>query len=282
MWFLVRKCDNLRVEDQQKRQQPCLHTHVLDLDVSRCVALLPMMSTSGHLLRKNALGIHLLPEHMYRVLFGEASTTSPCADHVELSLQHLKEQGIDNVVTANNTALTNLDDMWLPKLCGNNISEHFWRISKSQIQDYRSLIDTLISGRIPPVPDRWLYSPGWTKYNYTTDEVEQVEYPREDTMVLDVEVCTKLGHTPVIATLLSPTSWYSWVSDRLFHEKDYPVHDATPTDLIPMGHTPLNSKRLVVGHHVSYDRARILEEYNVAVSDSQSPHIQYSPIFLLR
>lgn len=219
-----------------------------------------------HLIRKNALGINLLPGHISRVLFGETSMPS-CDNQAKLSLKHLKEHGIDAGSTANaiHTDLTQFN-MWLPKLWGSNISEHFWKISENQIKDYRMLIDELISSPIPSVPKEWSYHPGWTKY-YHTGKVEHVEYPNETTMVLDVEVCSKWGHVPVIATLLSSDAWYSWVSERLFHEKDYPVHDATPTDLIPIGHTPLDNKRLIVGHHVSYDRARLREEYNISVSN---------------
>ncbi|KAI9313067.1 DNA polymerase family A-domain-containing protein, partial [Dichotomocladium elegans] len=94
-------------------------------------------------------------------------------------------------------------------------------------------------------------------------------------LVFDVEVLYKDSHYPVIATAASPAAWYSWTSPHLTGESDSPEH------LIPMKGKESTKGRLVVGHNVGYDRARIAEEYSRTPSgirylDTMSLHIAVS------
>ena len=202
----------------------------------------------------------MIPEYMFRHLFGKSSEKGRhCVKAARTSVEHLSHHGLK--ITNKSDFNPTLDTV-LPPLHGSDIAEHFIAIAEKQLSDYTRLIANLISTEVPRMPSEWIYQPGWTKY--TTDKgtikVDRVPYPDEDVMVFDVEVCVRYGHLPVMAAIVSPSSWYSWVSERLFQEQDMAVVRATPNDLISLG--PSESKcRLVIGHHVSYDRARIKEEY---------------------
>lgn len=72
-----------------------------------------------------------------------------------------------------------------------------------------------------------------------------------------------------MATAVTTSNWYSWLSPWLLGQSD------EPNQLIPM---PSNRPRLLVGHHVGFDRARLLEEHSIKPSttrflDTMSLHI---------
>ena len=68
------------------------------------------------------------------------------------------------------------------------------------------------------------------------------------------------GPWPTMATALSSKAWYSWCSPYLIDVSKKPKDTKCleKDDMINIGH-PL----LVVGHNVSYDRARIAEQYDL-------------------
>ena len=81
---------------------------------------------------------------------------------------------------------------------------------------------------------------------------------------------------PVLAVAVSDKCWYSWVSERLASSEDFYTsvqQRAVLDDLIPLetracGLDPISGswqQRLVVGHNVSYDRARVKEQYLIKV-----------------
>ena len=128
---------------------------------------------------------------------------------------------------------------------------------------------------------KWVRKSGWTRYPIhrsednpsvmALGEGEPVPYPpaSDGPMVFDVETMPKISHFGVMATALSETAWYSWISPWLLGENDSPDH------LIPFGASRKTVSaqekdagedkvaRLVVGHNVGFDRARILDEYNI-------------------
>ena len=95
--------------------------------------------------------------------------------------------------------------------------------------------------------------------------------------MMDVEVCVRDSERPVLAAAVSEKAWYSWVSQRLLsvEECDMNVQGrVTPDELIPLeteegrmepGRGEEWRERVVVGHHVSYDRARTKEQYLMKV-----------------
>ena len=84
---------------------------------------------------------------------------------------------------------------------------------------------------------------------------ESVQSPDEELLVFDVESMPKYHQFSIMACAASPTAWYAWISPWLLRET------TDPQQLIPLGDP--SKQRIVVGHNVSYDRARTLEEYNL-------------------
>ena len=142
----------------------------------------------------------------------------------------------------------------------------------------------LASAELPPIPDNWVLDrPGWTKY-HADGRTEQVQDLGGERMVsFDVETLYKVSPYPVMATAASPTAWYSWLSPSIFataptepdEERppwDRRIPDHHPHDLIPLfpqprsepsGSSKEGPARLVIGHNVGYDRARVLDEYSL-------------------
>lgn len=61
---------------------------------------------------------------------------------------------------------------------------------------------------------------------------------------------------PILACAASPNAWYVWISPWILDPSNN-----SPDHLIPLG--PSDVPRIVVGHNVSYDRARVKEEYSL-------------------
>lgn len=166
----------------------------------------------------------------------------------------------------------------LPPLQGHNIDEHFHRIGVRAARPWSDLAVGLVGAQLPPTPEIWDIQAGWTKYHYRSDGSsysEHVEYPHhngkpEQILVFDVETMPKYYPYAVLACAATPNGWYAWISPWLLDQ------NANPDQLIPLGDP--NVERLIVGHHVSYDRARIREEYNLTGTrtrflDTMSLHV---------
>lgn len=95
---------------------------------------------------------------------------------------------------------------------------------------------------------------------------EHVEFPEfdgkpEEMLVFDVETMPAYSPFAIMACAASKNAWYSWISPWLLGES------SDTRQLIPLGDPRV--PRVVVGHNVSYDRGRILEEYNIEASQSR-------------
>ncbi|KAJ1023182.1 hypothetical protein NDA16_003335 [Ustilago loliicola] len=165
--------------------------------------------------------------------------------------------------------------------------------SKAEAEDFRFEASEWLKldpalrtpGHLKPVS--WSIEPGWTKYPILRSEDGSaaalgpgvsVPYPdkEDDMLVFDVETMVQEGPFPVMATAAGAKAWYSWLSPWLVqrgeghHRKDH---------LIPLGPSGKHDRaRLVVGHNVSYDRARTLEEYTLDLGstrwlDTMSLHV---------
>jgi DNA polymerase gamma 1 len=121
----------------------------------------------------------------------------------------------------------------------------------------------------PPKPRKWVKRSGWTKY-YPDGSSEAVDAPNEAMLSFDVEVMWKETQYACMACAASDTAWYAWISPHLLGESDTDQH------LIPLGDP--NKPKIVVGHNIGYDRARITEEYALEQSknmflDTMSLHV---------
>lgn len=94
--------------------------------------------------------------------------------------------------------------------------------------------------------------------------------PDEDMLCFDTEVMWKESPFAVMACASSPTAWYAWLSPWLLGKTK------NERQLIPLGDP--TKDRVIVGHNVGYDRARVLEEYDMKQSrnafiDTMSLHV---------
>ncbi|KAJ3343288.1 DNA-directed DNA polymerase gamma mip1 [Entophlyctis luteolus] len=140
-------------------------------------------------------------------------------------------------------------------------------LGTEQAEPYRSLTCRLSSLKSPPsFPTTWSKTTGWTRY--TKNGPESVPYPDENAIVLDIENMWHISPYAMLATAMSENYWYSWVSPELaslLAQSESPPQDIDQTvfkTLIPLGLSP-SEPRVVVGHNVAYDRARVLEEYKI-------------------
>jgi DNA polymerase gamma 1 len=123
------------------------------------------------------------------------------------------------------------------------------------------------------MPENWVMDhPGWVKYSDDGSHEYMDDLGDEEVVCFDVETLYKLSKFPVMATAATKDGWYSWLCPTIFEtppdvipsrpaawEKDEQIHH--PHDLIPLFKG--DKERLVVGHNVGYDRARIAEEYSL-------------------
>ena len=192
-----------------------------------------------------------------------------------------------------------LEKFHFPELLGdgferNSMDIHFKTILRSLYEKDIQRIHAFAKVTLTKKPEStdWILQTGWTRYTYIEKlkgfYTERVSFPEEgEDIVFDVEVaCLNPrgnGLGPILAVAASSKAWYLWLSTDCFSknvkektdepefatDKKIPVDlekdsrfSAFNDDLIPIG----NSKRIIVGHNVAYDRVRILEEYHLTDS----------------
>lgn len=183
---------------------------------------------------------------------------------------HLEAHGLD-IKLASELPETSFD---LPTLQGKTIDEHFYNIGAHMAEPWLTLARDFAhvqnSQRLLPKPDGFLREAGWTKYN-PDGSCEHVEDLSSETAIcFDVETLPEYSPFAIMACAVSSTAWYVWISPWLLGKSPDFEH------LIPLGDPSV--PRVIVGHHVSYDRARILEEYSLQGTknrfvDTMSLHI---------
>ncbi|RMZ75367.1 hypothetical protein DV738_g5509, partial [Chaetothyriales sp. CBS 135597] len=214
--------------------------------------------------RSNELGVQQLSNVLHPQIFPGRST-SPRPELVDLARDHLQRHGLLGKNQDNSTPI-GLD---VPPLQGATLDEHFDRLGRDAAEPYLSLARQFVRKHPLPRPRQWVHRSGWTKYNPDMTS-EQVDAPDEQMLSFDVEVMWKQSNYAVMACASSPTAWYAWISPWLLGETD------DPAQLIPLGDP--SKPRIVVGHNIGYDRARVKEEYDLAQSqtfflDTMSLHV---------
>lgn len=149
------------------------------------------------------------------------------------------------------------------------MDEHFYRLGKDASEPYLRQSLHYASIDLPRPPREWVRRSGWTKY-HPDGSCESIEAPQEEMLTFDTEVMWKESPFAVMACAASATTWYAWLSPWLMGESETDKH------LVPLG-SP-EQPRIIVGHNVGYDRARVAEEYDVKQSknffvDTMSLHV---------
>lgn len=221
--------------------------------------------------RRNPVGVQMLSPSFHSQLFPGHPLPKPPQAILDISKRHLK----DNDLSPEGAAVLPEISFDLPPLRGNNIRDHFHALGGYTAEPYASMARTFAATKLPAKPDRWeMERPGWTKY-YSDGRMEAVDDLGDETLVsFDVEVLYKLSRFPVMATAVTPNAWYSWLSPVIFQpppaeipEPPPPWEASTlachPHELIPLFNNKSSIPRIVIGHNVGYDRARVKEEYSL-------------------
>ncbi|CAK7237585.1 DNA-directed DNA polymerase gamma mip1 [Sporothrix bragantina] len=214
--------------------------------------------------RHNEIGIQHVSDHIFRQVFPQGNKP-PSPELVELARDHLRRQDLLGKNTDNSDPIA----FDLPPLQGETLDEHFFKLGTDAAEPFLSYAKQFARANTQPKPRKWVRRSGWTKY-YPDGRTEAVDAPDEKMLVFDTEVMWKESPFAVMACAASPTSWYAWLSPWLLGETE------NDCNLIPLGDPAQD--RIVVGHNVGYDRARVLEEYDLQQSrnaflDTMSLHV---------
>jgi DNA polymerase gamma 1 len=214
--------------------------------------------------RYNEIGVQQISSHIFDQVFLDGSKPPP-AELVELSKDHLKRHDLLGKNTDNAEPI----GFDLPQLQGRTLDEHFHKLGADCAEPFLSYAKQFARANAPPRPRKWVRRSGWTKY-YPDGRTEQVEAPDDNMLCFDTEVMWKESPFAIMACASGTTAWYAWLSPWLLGES------TTPRHLIPLGDP--SKERIIVGHNIGYDRARVLEEYDLkqtrnAFLDTMSLHV---------
>ncbi|KAJ6144848.1 hypothetical protein N7470_008743 [Penicillium chermesinum] len=214
--------------------------------------------------RFNEIGVQQLSDYVHPQVFPSKGRT-PNPELIALSRDHLARH--DLLGKSQTGAEPIAFD--LPAIQGKTLDEHFHKLGMDASEPYLSNAKYYASVSCPSKPRKWVKRSGWTKYN-ADGTSEPVDAPNEEMITFDTEVMYKDHPFAVMACAVSPTAWYAWLSPWLLGESQDHIH------LIPLGDP--SQPRIVVGHNIGYDRARVLEEYDLRQTnnfflDTMSLHV---------
>ncbi|KAG8984305.1 DNA-directed DNA polymerase gamma mip1 [Tulasnella sp. 427] len=203
---------------------------------------------------KNQVGVQLLSPAIHSQVFKNTSFPPPDDNFVNISREHLAQHGLDTSQASDLPPIA----FDLPPLLGDNLDRHFHRIGAATAEPHLSLAKEfggINRTALPSLPESWIHQSGWTKY-HPDGSFESIDSPGEESMLcFDVETLPNYHNYAIMACAMSPTAWYTWLSPWLLGETE------DPAQLIPLGDP--SHPRVVVGHNVAYDRARVREEYSL-------------------
>jgi DNA polymerase gamma 1 len=208
--------------------------------------------------------VQQLSSHVYSQIFLDNARPPP-QELIDLSKDHLRRHELLGKNTDNTPPIA----FDLPALQGATLDEHFYKLGIDAAEPYLTNAKQFTRANAPPKPRKWVRRSGWTKY-YNDGRSEAVDAPQEEMLCFDTEVMWKESSFAVMACAVSPTNWYAWLSPWLLGESENDRH------LIPLGDP--NQPRIIVGHNIGYDRARVAEEYDIQQSknnflDTMSLHV---------
>jgi DNA polymerase gamma 1 len=214
--------------------------------------------------RFNEIGVQQLSDYVHSQIFPN-KPNPPDEKLVALSKDHLSRHDL----LGKSQQATDPIAFDFPPLVGQTLDEHFHKLAMDASEPYLSTAKSFSSVNAPQMPRKWARRSGWTKYN-SDGSWEPVDAPDESALTFDTEVLYKQSPFAVMACAVSPTAWYAWLSPWLLGESENDRH------LVPLG--DMSKPRIIVGHNVGYDRARIKEEYDIKQSrnffvDTMSLHV---------
>lgn len=151
--------------------------------------------------RLNPLNIQMLSRNLHKQIF-RGVEPGYREDDVLRSIQHLQKHQLWGKETS---PLPDVE-LKLPKMYGTNIDEHFRTLAKTQSLPYLEAANKLQLADLPPMPQEWNWEVGWTRYG-PNGQSQKVDFPDENVLVFDVEVCMTEGQCPTLAVAVSPTNW---------------------------------------------------------------------------
>lgn len=241
------------------------------------------LSENSKEFRVNDVNIQMISKNIYEQLFKNPNQNID-PNILKRCQNNLLKHGIDYKKCSHSPDV----QLKIPKLEGSDVVEHFYNIGERQCAPYRDLLKKIGGCKLPPLPKNWSKSKGWTKYTGTKEEA--VPCPSDDALIFDVEVLMSAGKRPVLACAASADAWYSWISEPLARGDPHRVYETMEyEDLIPLetdGFKPvgdISRPRIIVGHNVSFDRAKIKEQYwldrtGVRFMDTMSMHVSVSGV----
>lgn len=237
----------------------------------------------------NEVQVPLISRNLRAQLFPPAGSpfapAPPSEDAVRISTDHLRQHELlPDPAKAPAKKPPPAVEFDLPRLQGPTLSHHFHALGQDIAEPYLSMAKSFAKAKTPPMPvqQHWTRTPGWTVY-HPDGSCESIDYPPEEerTLVFDVETMPYAGgHFPIMAVAVGERGWYGWCSPWLSGDDDKPNH------LIPFGPKPStisssaspsddfasrsqlfersdSTPRLLIGHNVLFDRARIANEYDL-------------------
>lgn len=214
-----------------------------------------------------------LSENLYKQIFPNGNKPPP-PELVKLARDHLRRHDLLD----KNTDKTEPIAFKVPNLQAPNtqtLDEHFYRLGVDASEPFLQNAKQFAKTELPRRPQKWEHQSGWTKYYYPENGegpvvVEKVDVPDETMLSFDVEVMWKESPFAVMACAAGPKAWYAWLSPWLLGETK------NEKQLVPLGDP--TKDRIIVGHNIGYDRARILEEYDLKQTrncylDTMSLHV---------
>ncbi|KAI1160899.1 DNA polymerase gamma [Nemania serpens] len=215
--------------------------------------------------RFNDIDVQHLSSHMYKQVFRTESDPPPL-ELVNLSIDHLRRHNLYGKNVGNSDPIA----FNIPEIQGDSLDEHFHRLGTDSGEPFLAYAKQFAFENAPARPKQWIRQSGWIKYPADGSEPTPEAPEHEKMLCFDVEVMWKESPFAVMACAMSPTAWYAWLSPWLLGESETDKH------LIPLGDP--SHGRVVVGHNIGYDRARILEEYDLKQTrnsfiDTMSLHV---------
>jgi len=214
--------------------------------------------------RYNQIGVQQLSSHVHPQVFSQEPAAPP-SHLVELSINHLEKHQLWGKNQENEAPIA----FDLPVVHGSTLDEHFYKLGRDASEPWLSHAQDYAKCDLPRPPRRWERRSGWTKYS-PDGTSHPVDAPQEEMLTFDTEVMWKESSFAVMACAASKMAWYAWLSPWLMGESQSDRH------LVPLGNP--NQARIIVGHNIGYDRARVAEEYDVRQSknfflDTMSLHV---------